>query len=147
MRNAVTALSLSEQEVANLRVVVKELKERPAESGNDQVERERAQLRAAQGRVAELSQNFRNLQSEVARMRYEQEGTEMPVATKFPIRIDPMLASKTVVIAQIVMLARRAPSSSSCVPNSIHSRVVYDTATVYISPCVLHTLDVKNRRA
>jgi hypothetical protein len=35
MRNAVTALSLSEQEVANLRVVVKELKERPSESGNE----------------------------------------------------------------------------------------------------------------
>jgi hypothetical protein len=109
MRNAVTALSLSEQEVANLRDVVKELKENQAngvggEAGDRELQRERAQLRAAQARVAELSQNFRNLQSEVARMQYEQTGVDMPVATKFPVRIDPMLSSKVVCIAQIVML-------------------------------------------
>lgn len=124
MRNAVTALSLSEQEVANLRVVVKELKEKPAESGNEVVERERAQLRAAQGRVAELSQNFRNLQSEVARMRYEQEGTQMPVASKLPIRIDPMLASKVVVIAQIVMLGYAYGDAE----NALDAVGVYDVA-------------------
>jgi hypothetical protein len=32
-------------------------------------------------------------------MRYEQEGTDMPVASKFPIRIDPMLASKVGLLA------------------------------------------------
>ena len=104
MRNAVTALSLSEQEVANLRAVVKELQERPGEGGGDFGDRERAQLRAAQARVAELSANFRNLQSEVARMEYERDGTDMPVATRFPIRIDPALSSKVVCIAQVVML-------------------------------------------
>ena len=51
----------------------------------------RAQLRAAQARLTELSQNFRALQSEVARHRYEQDGTAMPVASAFPLRIDPML--------------------------------------------------------
>ena len=104
MRNAVTALSLSEQEVANLRAVVKELQERPGEGGGDLGDRERAQLRAAQARVAELSTNFRNLQSEVARMQYERDGTDMPVATRFPVRIDPALSSKVVCIAQVVML-------------------------------------------
>ena len=104
MRNAVTALSLSEQEVANLRAVVKELQERPGEGGGDFGDRERAQLRAAQARVAELSANFRNLQSEVARMEYERDGADMPVATRFPIRIDPALSSKVVCIAQVVML-------------------------------------------
>ena len=104
MRNAVTALSLSEQEVANLRAVVKELQERPGEGGGDFGDRERAQLRAAQARVAELSANFRNLQSEVARMEYERDGTDMLVATRFPIRIDPALSSKVVCIAQVVML-------------------------------------------
>ena len=55
MRNAVSALSLSEQEVANLRAVVKELKEgQDGASGNEAVNRERAQLRAAQQRVQEL---------------------------------------------------------------------------------------------
>jgi len=44
---AVTALSLSEQEVANLRTVVKELKDRPPEGANAVVTREREQLRAA----------------------------------------------------------------------------------------------------
>ena len=52
MRNAVSALSLSEQEVANLRAVVKELKEgQDGASGNEAINRERAQLRAAQQRV------------------------------------------------------------------------------------------------
>ena len=108
MRNAVTALSLSEQEVANLRQSVHELKQqRDAAGGGDAgpaTDRERAQLRAAQARLAELSQNFRALQSEVARHRYEQEGTAMPVASAFPLRIDPMLSSKVVCIAQLVML-------------------------------------------
>ena len=108
MRNAVTALSLSEQEVANLRQSVNELKQqRDAAGGGDAgpaTDRERAQLRAAQARLAELSQNFRALQSEVARHRYEQDGTAMPVASAFPLRIDPMLSSKVVCIAQLVML-------------------------------------------
>ena len=111
MRNAVTALSLSEQEVANLRQSVEELKQQqrdaPGRAGGGDgpaTDRERAQLRAAQARLAELSQNFRALQSEVARHRYEQDGTAMPVASAFPLRIDPMLSSKVVCIAQLVML-------------------------------------------
>ena len=116
MRNAVSALSLSEQEVANLRAVVKELKEgQDGASGNEAVNRERAQLRAAQQRVQELSQNFRALQNEVARMRYEQEGVDMPVAAKFPVRIDPMLSSKVVVIAQLVMLGYSYADSEDAV--------------------------------
>ena len=109
MRNAVTALSLSEQEVANLRQSVQELKQQRDAAGvsgeaGPATDRERAQLRAAQARLAELSQNFRALQSEVARHRYEQDGTAMPVASSFPLRIDPMLSSKVVCIAQLVML-------------------------------------------
>ena len=111
MRNAVTALSLSEQEVANLRQSVEELKQQqrdaPGRAGGGDgpaTDRERAQLRAAQARLTELSQNFRALQSEVARHRYEQDGTAMPVASAFPLRIDPMLSSKVVCIAQLVML-------------------------------------------
>ena len=109
MRNAVTALSLSEQEVANLRQSVQELKQQRDQAGvsgeaGPATDRERAQLRAAQARLAELSQNFRALQSEVARHRYEQDGTAMPVASSFPLRIDPMLSSKVVCIAQLVML-------------------------------------------
>ena len=45
MRNALTALSLSEQEVANLKATVKELQERPAEGTNEIIEREREELR------------------------------------------------------------------------------------------------------
>ena len=109
MRNAVTALSLSEQEVANLRQSVQELKQQRDAAGvsgeaGPATDRERAQLRAAQARLAELSQNFRALQSEVARHRYEQDGTAMPVASSFQLRIDPMLSSKVVCIAQLVML-------------------------------------------
>ena len=111
LRNAVTALSLSEQEVANLRQSVEELKQQqrdaPGRAGGGDgpaTDRERAQLRAAQARLTELSQNFRALQSEVARHRYEQDGTAMPVASAFPLRIDPMLSSKVVCIAQLVML-------------------------------------------
>ena len=51
-----------------------------------------------------FSQNFRALQSEVARHRYEQDGPAMPVASSFPLRLDPMLSSKVVCIAQLVML-------------------------------------------
>ena len=124
MRNAVSALSLSEQEVANLRAVVKELKEgQDGASGNEAINRERAQLRAAQQRVQELSQNFRALQNEVARMRYEQEGVDMPVAAKFPVRIDPMLSSKVVVIAQLVMLGY----SYADAEDSVDSVRVHDT--------------------
>ena len=124
MRNAVSALSLSEQEVANLRAVVKALKEgQDGASGNEAINRERAQLRAAQQRVQELSQNFRALQNEVARMRYEQEGVDMPVAAKFPVRIDPMLSSKVVVIAQLVMLGY----SYADAEDSVDSVRVHDT--------------------
>ena len=69
MRNALTALSLSEQEVANLKATVKELQERPAEGTNEIIEREREELRQAQQRVADLSAAFRQLQGEVARVR------------------------------------------------------------------------------
>ena len=109
MRNAVTALSLSEQEVANLRASVAEMRARD-EANTDAngeapaTDKERAQLRAAQARLQELSTNFRTLQSEVARHRYQQVGTHMPVASSFPVRIDPMLSSKVVCIAQLVML-------------------------------------------
>jgi hypothetical protein len=110
MRNAVTALSLSEQEVANLRVTVKELTERevPGQEGA-RLKSERAALRAAQRRIDELSSSFRNLQSEIAHAQYEREKAagervRMPVASKFPVRIDPLLASRAVVVAQLVML-------------------------------------------
>ena len=104
MRNALTALSLSEQEVANLKQTVKELQERPAEGTNEIIEREREELRRAQERVAELSGAFRQLQSEVARVRYEKEGFDMPVAMSLPVKIAPELASRVTVIAQLVML-------------------------------------------
>ncbi len=104
MRNALTALSLSEQEVANLKQTVKELQERPAEGTNEIIEREREELRRAQERVADLSGAFRQLQSEVARVRYEKEGFDMPVAMSLPVRIAPELASRVTVIAQLVML-------------------------------------------
>ena len=86
MRNALTALSLSEQEVANLKATVKELQERPAEGTNEIIEREREELRQAQQRVADLSSAFRQLQGEVARVRYEQEGFDMPVAMSLPVK-------------------------------------------------------------
>jgi hypothetical protein len=104
MRNALTALSLSEQEVANLKATVKELQERPAEGTNEIIEREREELRQAQQRVADLSSAFRQLQGEVARVRYEQEGFDMPVAMSLPVKIAPELASRVTVIAQLVML-------------------------------------------
>jgi len=104
MRNALTALSLSEQEVANLKQTVKELQERPAEGTNEIIEREREELRRAQERVADLSGAFRQLQSEVARVRYEKEGFDMPVAMSLPVKIAPDLASRVTVIAQLVML-------------------------------------------
>lgn len=104
MRNALTALSLSEQEVANLKATVKELQERPAEGTNEIIEREREELRVAQQRVADLSGAFRQLQSEVARVRYEQEGFDMPVAMSLPVKISPELSSRVTVIAQLVML-------------------------------------------
>ena len=104
MRNALTALSLSEQEVANLKATVKELQERPAEGTNEIIEREREELRQAQQRVADLSSAFRQLQGEVARVRYEQEGFDMPVAMSLPMKIAPELASRVTVIAQLVML-------------------------------------------
>jgi hypothetical protein len=104
MRNALTALSLSEQEVANLKATVKELQERPAEGTNEIIEREREELRQAQQRVADLSAAFRQLQGEVARVRYEQEGFDMPVAMSLPVKIAPELASRVTVIAQLVML-------------------------------------------
>ena len=104
MRNALTALSLSEQEVANLKATVKELQERPAEGTNEIIEREREELRQAQQRVADLSSAFRQLQGEVARVRYEQEGFDMPVAMALPVKIAPELASRVTVIAQLVML-------------------------------------------
>ena len=115
MRNAVTALSLSEQEVANLRASVAELKERDGDGDGPATDKERAQLRAAQARLAELSQNFRSLQSEVAKHRYNQDGTQMPVASSFPIRIDPMLSSKVVCIAQLVMLGYSYGNSENAV--------------------------------
>ena len=137
MRNAVSALSLSEQEVANLRAVVKELKEgQDGASGNEAVNRERAQLRAAQQRVQELSQNFRALQNEVARMRYEQEGVDMPVAAKFPVRIDPMLSSKVVVIAQLVMLGYSYADSEDAV----------DAVRVHDTELALEWLEGRNVR-
>jgi len=104
MRNALTALSLSEQEVANLKATVKELQERPAEGTNEIIEREREELKQAQQRVADLSGAFRQLQSEVARVRYEQEGFDMPVAMSLPVKISPELSSRVTVIAQLVML-------------------------------------------
>jgi len=104
MRNALTALSLSEQEVANLKATVRELQERPAEGTNEIIEREREELRQAQQRVADLSGAFRQLQSEVARVRYEQEGFDMPVAMSLPVKISPELSSRVTVIAQLVML-------------------------------------------
>lgn len=104
MRNALTALSLSEQEVANLKATVKELQERPAEGTNEIIEREREELRMAQQRVADLSAAFRQLQGEVARVRYEQEGFDMPVAMSLPMKIAPELSSRVTVIAQLVML-------------------------------------------
>lgn len=104
MRNALTALSLSEQEVANLKATVKELQERPAEGTNEIIEREREELRTAQQRVADLSSAFRQLQGEVARVRYEQEGFDMPVGMSLPVKIAPELSSRVTVIAQLVML-------------------------------------------
>lgn len=108
MRNAVTALNMSEQEVANLRQVVKELKRKSLDRVNEgTIGKERVQLRKAQDRLSELSQNFRNLQTEVVRKEYERERGDlmgMPVAVRVPVRIDPMLASKSVVIAQLVMV-------------------------------------------
>jgi len=47
-----------------------------------------------------------------ATTRYEASGTDMPVATRLPVRIDPALASRVVVIAQIVMLGRGLHSST-----------------------------------
>jgi hypothetical protein len=44
------------------------------------------------------------LQGEVARVRYEQEGFDMPVAMSLPVKIAPELASRVTVIAQLVML-------------------------------------------
>ena len=123
--------------MANLRAVVKELKEgQDGASGNEAVNRERAQLRAAQQRVQELSQNFRALQNEVARMRYEQEGVDMPVAAKFPVRIDPMLSSKVVVIAQLVMLGYSYADSEDAV----------DAVRVHDTELALEWLEGRNVR-
>ena len=83
---------------------MKELQERPAEGTNEIIEREREELRQAQQRVADLSSAFRQLQGEVARVRYEQEGFDMPVAMSLPVKIAPELASRVTVIAQLVML-------------------------------------------
>jgi len=57
-------------------------------------------------------------------MRYEQDGTDMPVACTFPVRIDPMLASKVVVVAQIVMLGYAYGDAE----NAVDAVMVYDVA-------------------
>ena len=101
MRGAVTALSLSEQEVANLRAVVKELQSDPRAAATSATASARGSRRAGTRRRA--LRQLPQPPDEVARMGYERDGTDA-VATRFPIRIDPALSSKVVCIAQVVML-------------------------------------------
>ena len=68
-------------------------------------------------------------------MRYEQEGVDMPVAAKFPVRIDPMLSSK-VVIAQLVMLGYSHADSEDAV----------DAVRVHDTELALEWLEGRNVR-
>ena len=69
-------------------------------------------------------------------MRYEQEGVDMPVAAKFPVRIDPMLSSKVVVIAQLVMLGYSYADSEDAV----------DAVRVHDTELALEWLEGRNVR-